>query len=254
MDLSKYVKQIKVKLQPKAIVNTLLHYAMKGNEVECLCCGSKYRTFLPAGIQKRSNARCIKCGSLERHRTLWKYFQEFKLLEGKQVKLLHVAPEKIFYKHFRSLKNIEYFPIDLMPDEYAYGIRTIAMDVTKMTYPDNYFDVIICNHVLEHIRADQKAMKEMYRVLKPGGWAILNTPVNFNTEKTVEDIELYDPKKQLELFGQPDHVRVYGKDFIDRLSVAGFKTEVIDYASKFTNNEQFRYGFKKNEEIIYCNK
>ena len=254
MELSKYVKQVKVKLQPSAVVNLFLHYALVGKEVKCICCGSEYKTFLPAGIQKRSNARCIKCGSLERHRTLWKYFQDNKMLEGKNIKLLHVAPERIFYKHFMSLKNIEYFPIDLMPNEYAYGIKTIEMDVTNMTYEDNYFDVIICNHVLEHIRADRKAMKEMYRVLKPGGWAILNTPVNFNVEKTVEDVNLYDPKKQLELFGQPDHVRVYGKDFINRLTSSGFATEVFDYAGMYSNNEQFRYGFKRHEEIILCKK
>ncbi len=247
------LKQLKLAVHPRALKNKLLHYALKGNTVECVCCNSKYITFLPAGIQKRANAKCINCGSLERHRTLWMFLKERGSF-NKPLKLLHVAPEKIFYDHFITIPQLEYHPIDLMPDKYAYGVKTTVMDVTAMTYPDNHFDAVICNHVLEHIRHDSKAMSEMQRVLKPGGWAILNTPVNINTETTVEDIDLYDPKKQLELFGQPDHVRIYGRDFLTRLSAAGFKPEVIDYVSKFSHNEQFRYGFKEQEIIFYCTK
>jgi SAM-dependent methyltransferase len=173
---------------------------------------------------------------------------------SKPLKLLHVAPEKIFYDHFVSIPQLEYHPIDLMPDKYKYGVKTTAMDVTRMTYPDNSFDAVMCNHVLEHIRDDSRAMKEILRVLKPGGWAILNTPVDMNTEATHEDVDLHDPQKQLELFGQPDHVRVYGRDFIKRLEAVGFKTNVIDFVSKFSHNEQFRYGLKTNELIFYCNK
>ncbi len=252
--ISQVIKQLKIGFHPKTIKNKLLHYALTGDEVECVCCGAKYSTFLPAGIQKRSNAKCINCGSLERHRSLWMFFKEQNLLTNKPIRLLHVAPEKIFYDQFKSLPNIEYFPIDLMPDEYSYGINTIQMDVTQMTFQDNYFDGIICNHVLEHIREDQKAMREMSRVLKPGGWAILNTPVNLQKETTHEDVNLYDPQKQLELFGQPDHVRVYGRDFLDRVTNAGFTAEVINYVSNFSNNDKFKYGLKDQEAIFYCSK
>lgn len=227
---------------------------MKGNDVECPCCGSKYITFLPAGLQKRANARCMKCGSLERHRVLWLYMKEQKEIFSKPLKVLHVSPEKAFYKLFGSLKNIQYFPIDLMPEKYDYGIRTIQMDVTAMTFADNSFDIIICSHVMEHIRADLTAMNEMYRVLKPGGWAIINTPVDMNKEDTVEDVNLYDPVKQQELFGQPDHVRLYGRDYIKRLSEAGFQVEVIDYPARFTHNQRFRYGIKPEELIFLCKK
>jgi SAM-dependent methyltransferase len=248
------MNQLKRAIHPRSIKNKLLHYALQGNNVECVCCKSKYITFLPAGIEKRANARCIKCGSLERHRTLWMFLNEQHDRFSKPIKLLHVAPEKIFYKYFDSIPNIEYCPVDLMPDKYEYGSKTIEMDVTALTYPDNYFDAVICNHVLEHIRQDAKAMSELYRVLKPGGWAILNTPVDMNSERTVEDINLYDPKKQLELFGQPDHVRVYGKDFITRLQHAGFTMDVIDHVSKFSHNEQFKYGLKSIEVIFYGSK
>jgi hypothetical protein len=97
-------------------------------------------------------------------------------------------------------------------------------------------------------------MSEIFRVLKPGGWAILNTPVDMSAAITFEDVTLEDPKKQLELFGQPDHVRVYGKDFITRLEAAGFKTNVIDFVSKFSHNDQFRFGLKTEELIYYCTK
>ncbi len=247
-------KQIKLAIHPGTLKKNFLHYALKGNNVECPCCKSKYITFLPAGIQKRANAKCINCSSLERHRTLWLFLKERNELFDKPVKLLHVAPEKIFYNHFCSLPNLDYHPIDLMPDKYDYGNKTVVMNVTEMTYPDNHFDAVMCNHVLEHIKGDGKAMKEMFRVLKPGGWAILNTPVDMEQEATVEDLELDDPQKQLELFGQPDHVRIYGRDFLTRLANAGFKMEVIDYVSKFSHNERFRFGLKKKEVIFYGTK
>lgn len=249
-----FLKQIKLRLHPNNLHSKLLHLALKGNNVKCVCCNATYITFLPAGLQKRANAKCLSCGSLERHRTLWMYLHEQGNIYKKPLRILHVAPEKIFYNHFTAIPGIEYYPIDLMPDKYAYGIKTIMMDVTKMAFPDNYFDAVICTHVLEHIREDRKAMKELYRVMKPGGWAILNTPVVMDAESTVEDVNLYDPEKQLELFGQPDHVRVYGKDFLDRLSEAGFHIEVIDYVSKFSHNERFRFGFKRKELIFLGNK
>jgi SAM-dependent methyltransferase len=252
--MSNFIKQVKLAVHPGKLKGRFLHYALKGNNVECLCCNSRYLTFLPAGIQKRANAKCINCGSLERHRTLWMFLKEQSDIFKKPMKLLHVAPEKIFYDHFLTLSNLEYHPIDLMPDKYAYGNKTTIMDVTSMTYPDNTFDAVMCNHVLEHIRNDSKAMSEIFRVLKPGGWAILNTPVDMSAAITFEDVTLEDPKKQLELFGQPDHVRVYGKDFITRLEAAGFKTNVIDFVSKFSHNDQFRFGLKTEELIYYCTK
>lgn len=252
--MKKVIRKTKLTFHPRALKTRFLHIAMQGDDVECVCCGAKYVTFLPAGLQKRPNARCMNCGSLERHRVLWHFFEKERKIADKPIKVLHVAPEKIFTHNFSLLPNVEYYPIDLMPDSYNYGVKTIQMDVTDMSFADEFFDAIICTHVLEHIRQDQKAMSEMSRVLKKGGWAILNTPVNKTREHTLEDVNLYDPKKQTELFGQPDHVRVYGRDFFSRLANAGFKTEVIDYVGRFESNDQFRYGFKTKEEIFYCTK
>lgn len=127
------------------------------------------------------------------------------------------------------------------------------MDVTKLSFENNFFDAIICNHVLEHVPEDKKAMSEMFRTLKPGGWATINVPVSITMDQTFEDPFINDPQKQLELFGQPDHVRVYGNDYFDRLKAAGFDVEVIDFAASFSHNERFRYGIK-NEPVILCRK
>src|SRR6266487_5244278 len=247
MGFKKDLLLLKRIFRPHNLHRYILHIVLRGNNVECPCCGSKYLTFLPAGIVKRPNAACIKCGSLERHRNLWLFFSANSQLFAKPVKLLHAAPEKIFYKKFRANKNIDYYPIDLHPDNYNYGIKTMEMDLTDMRYNDNFFDAVVCNHVLEHIPDDIKAMKEMYRVLKPGGWAIINVPTNPQLASTVEDITINDPKKQLELFGQPDHVRIYGKDYIDRLLSSRFKVEIIQYPLQFDYNKRFYYGLKENE-------
>ncbi len=254
MKSTRIIRKIKIALHPKMLKNKFLRAALKGNDVECPCCGGKYITFLPAGLQKRPNAKCIKCGSLERHRAVWLFLKERGEIFTKQIKLLHMAPEKLYYQKFSALSNIDYHPIDLNPGDYDYGAKTKEMDVTALTYADETFDALICSHVLEHIPDDAKAMREMFRVLKPGAWAIINVPMNKNMESTFEYPTINDPKKQEELFGQPDHVRIYGRDYITRLTDAGFKVDVIDYTSGFSHNERFRYGLKAEELIFYCTK
>lgn len=234
--------------------NQLLKFSLVGNDVICVCCNKTYLTFLPAGIEKRANAKCINCGSLERHRILWHFLKNQTDIFSANIKILHPAPEKLFYKKFKALKNVEYTSIDLQPEKYDYGTATLKMDLTNLSFDDNTFDVILCIHVLEHIPDDIQAIKEMYRTLKKGGWAILNVPVDYNRITTFEDISINDPQKQLELFGQPDHVRIYGKDYKQRLESAGFKVDVINYTSHFSNNEMFKYGFKPDREIYYCSK
>jgi len=248
------LSKIKRTLHPRALQRKILRFTLKGNNVECPCCGAKFITFLPAGIQKRANATCLRCGSLERHRNLWLFFQENPQLFKAKTKLLHVAPEKIFSEYFQSRKNIDYTAIDLDPDAYDYTVKTIAMDLTNLKFDSNSFDAIICSHVLEHIPDDAKAMREMYRVLKTDGWAIINVPVHNDRATTFEDVTINDPKKQLELFGQPDHVRIYGRDYVDRLEHAGFKVELVQWPLKYDHNTRFRYGLKENEIIYLCRK
>ena len=252
--LRKSFNKIKRVLHPRMLKKSLLRITMKGNNVECPCCGSTFVTFLPAGIQKRPNAACLKCGSLERHRNLWLFFKENPQLFKAHTKLLHAAPEKIFSEYFQSRKDIDYTAIDLEPEAYDYTVNTIAMDLTDLKFDDNSFDVIICSHVLEHIPDDAKAMSEMHRVLKTDGWAIINVPVHQERATTFEDVTINDPKKQLELFGQPDHVRIYGRDYMDRLQHAGFKVEIINWPSHYDHNTRFRYGLKEADIIYLCRK
>ena len=251
--LSNSLGKIKRTLRPKTLQRLILRLTLKGDNVECPCCGAKYVTFLPAGIQKRANATCLKCGSLERHRNLWLFFKENPQLFKAKTKLLHVAPEKIFSQYFQSKRSIDYTAIDLEPEAYDYTVKTIVMDLTDLKFDNNSFDAIICSHVLEHIPDDAKAMREMHRVLKADGWAIINVPVN-NDSITIEDVTINDPKKQLELFNQPDHVRVYGMDYTERLQKAGFKVEIVQWPLHYDHNTRFKYGLKENEFIYLCRK
>ncbi|WP_153800741.1 class I SAM-dependent methyltransferase [Foetidibacter luteolus] len=248
------ISSLKNKFHPAKIKRRFLHYAMKGKAVQCPCCGSSYVTFLPAGLEKRANARCINCDSLERQRTLWLYLNDQQDLLMPGFKMLHIAPEKQFYKRFSVSNGIQYYPGDLFPLKYRHIPNMYKVDVTDVQFGDAFFDCVMCNHVLEHVPNDSKAMQEFYRILKPGGWAILNVPIDMNREKTFEDFTVTDPKKRLELFGQDDHVRLYGSDYVTRLQAAGFSVEVIDYVKKFSHNEQFRYGLKPVELIFLCRK
>lgn len=252
--MNKLFRKVKRSLHPKLVQRKILRFAMKGKNVECPCCGSTFVTFLPAGIQKRPNAACLKCGSLERHRNLALFFKEHPELFKNNNRLLHAAPEKIFSQYFKSRSDLEYVSIDLNPDAYGYAQGTIAMDLTDLKFEENSFDIIICSHVLEHIPNDAKAMSEMFRVLKPGGWAIINVPVHQDRETTFEDVSINDPEKQLALFGQPDHVRIYGKDYVDRLKKAGFNVEIIQWPLHYNHNTRFKYGLKENELIYLCRK
>ena len=238
-------------LHPKKWKRKLQAIVLKGNVVHCVCCNHNFDTFLPAGLVLRPNALCPHCGCLERHRALWLFLQQHTDIFTSQKKLLHVAPELVYFKKFTDMPNIEYVPVDKYPQNFG-GKKIIEMDITAMQFPDESFDVIICNHVLEHVPDDRAAMREMARVLKKDGWAILNVPVNKNISGTFEDPAINNPPKQLELFGQPDHVRIYGRDYFQRLADAGFKSTVIDFVGSFQHNEQFRLGLQKGEDIIFC--
>lgn len=254
LDQHLYLQNLKKNFGKGAIKNMWLSYALKGENVFCPCCRKKFLTFVPAGLQKRSNARCVNCNALERHRTIWMYLEEKTNFFTAPLKVMNVAPESFFYQKFSSQPNLDYYAVDKYPEKYGYGPRTIRMDITEMEFADNSFDVVICNHVLEHVQDDMKAMREIYRVLKPGGWAILNSPVDKKRQSTYEDASITDPILRLQHFGQQDHVRVYGTDYINRLLTAGFEVKVIDYAETFSHNDQFRYGLKADEEIYHCYK
>ncbi len=234
-----------------------------GNKYICIFCGGKFRKLLPSGINGKTAKDligggyryviCPKCGSPDRERLIYFYLKNrTKILNkvGKKINLLHIAPEKNLRKVFASEKHISYFPGDINPKGDDYKI-----DITKISnFRDNFFDVIICNHVLEHIPNDKKAMRELLRVLSPAGFAILQVPISKTIEKTFEDFSIKKPKDRERVFGQSDHVRIYGKDYKERLENIGFKVTVYNIKNNLTNNEIEKLGINKEEVMYVCKK
>jgi SAM-dependent methyltransferase len=214
----------------------LLH----GHAVECPICGSHFRAMLPGGRDGRPNAHCPRCGSSERHRVLWLYLQKERLLEGKAIRMLHVAPEAFLAREFERRPNIDYVSGDLD------GHGQMALDVTRLPFPDKSFDVVICSHVLEHVPDDRAALTEIRRVLR--GWGVLQVPILGDT--TDEDSTVTDPEERLLRFGQEDHVRLYGLDYLDRLKGSGFTVSLIDYAATLSADQRLRHCLDA-EPIIF---
>lgn len=186
----------------------------------CPICAGEPAGFLSYGLPPRKNARCPSCGSLERHRLLWLFLQrETNFFDGSRKKVLHVAPEAVFEPRFAAAPGIDYRSADLHDPQVME-----RMDVTDIQHPPGSFDVIFCSHVLEHVEDDRRAMREFRRVLGDNGWAILLVPIT--AEHTFEDPSVTDPGERLRLFGQSDHVRRYGPDYVERLEEAGFTVAV----------------------------
>ena len=205
--------------------------------------GKSYRKFLPYGYGKqRPNALSPGTLSLERHRQMWLYLQNETNFFTHKLKVLHIAPEQEFLRKFKKMKNLEYTSADLFSP-----IVDVKADILDLPFEDNSFDVIICNHVLEHIVDDRKAMSELYRVMKSGGWGIVQVPMKNSLEKTYEDFTITDPKERQKHFGQYDHVRWYGMDYFDRLKSVGFDADINFYSQKFSEADIKRFGLNKNE-------
>ena len=219
---------------------------------KCPICSNVLRLYLPFGVKLRKNAQCPVCGSLERHRTLWLYIQEHKDILGDQnIKILHFAPERAIFNKLSMIKGVDYYPVDINPEHY--GIRDVV-DITNIQYEGNFFDLIICNHVLEHIPDDAKAMSELFRVLKPSGKAIINVPFNKTLEVTLEDEKYNTPELREKYYGQFDHVRLYGKDYVKRLEKAGFHVETVYPNVNRSAHELKIYGIGAEDTIDICKK
>jgi SAM-dependent methyltransferase len=181
---------------------------------------------------------------------MWLYLERKTNLLVDQLRVLHFAPERIFEKWLGSQPNLEYVSTDL---ERARA--TVKADITDLPFPDDSFDVILCSHVLEHVVDDRKAMRELYRVLRPGGWALVLVPIDFSRRETFEDPAVVAPADRERLFGQADHVRVYGRDFTSRLEDAGFTVRVEDYTRELGESEARRYGLRpRRPDLHLCRK
>jgi hypothetical protein len=216
-----------------------------GKNVQCPICRHSYRKFLPYGyVHSRENALCPHCLSLERHRLLWLYLQNQTDFFNRPYRLLHIAPERCFIPHFKKLLGDGYFTADL---ESPWA--KIKMDVQHIPFGENEFDIIFCNHLLEHVTDDRLAMREIFRVLRPGGWGIMLSPVTMGKKETFEDPSITTPQARLKVYGQSDHLREYGEDYPDRLAEAGFKVQTIDYVKALPEADAQTYGLRS--EMIY---
>jgi len=191
---------------------------------------------------------CVRCGALERHRFVWRYLEaRTDLFDGRPKRVLHVAPERCLEPRLRSRLGQGYTTADLLDPR-----AMVRMDITDIHYPDGSFDVIYCSHVLEHVPDDRRALREFRRVLKPDGWAILLVPIT--AVRTVEDASIVDPADRSRIFGQADHVRRYGPDYVERLREAGFMVRV-DQVADCLGDDAVRLGLTPaSGEIYYCTK
>lgn len=224
----------------------LLALFYKGNRFEDPIDGRTYRKLLPYGYKgrQRENALAPASLSLERHRLLWLYLKQRTDFFTTSKSMLHVAPEQCFYGRFRKMKNLDYLTADL-----DSPIADVKMDIHNIQYPDNNFDVIFCNHVLEHVIDDKQCMRELCRVLKPGGLAIMQVPFKADQKVTDEDPSITDPEERIRRFGQYDHVRQYGQDYPKRLEEAGFKVEAFNTLEELSQEELERYALMKGETL-----
>lgn len=218
-----------------------------GKKVMCPVCEKSFRKFLPYGrIHPRENALCPNCLALERHRLLWLYLKEKTDFFSGQKAVLHIAPEVCFMKHFEKLHGDQYITADI-----ESPLAKVKMDIHHMPFEDNRFDVVLCNHVLEHVQDDRQALKEIHRVLKPGGFAILQIPFFEPVpDTTFEDNTITDPKEREKIFGQDDHVRKYGKDYVDRINQSGLKAVADTFVEELMPETRNRFKLPEHE-LIY---
>ncbi len=220
-----------------------------GNRVECPICLHTYRQFLPYGrINPRPNALCPSCLSLERHRLIWSYLKEKTDFFTRRQAVLHIAPEQCFMRPFENIHGESYITADL-----ESPLAKVKMDIHHMPFADNLFDSVLCNHVLEHVNNDLQALGEIRRVLKPGGWAILQVPFFAPVpEFTLEDPSIQLPRDREIHFGQDDHVRKYGTDYASRISRSGLIAQPDTFAKDLP--DALRYGISKGEVIYKASK
>ena len=220
----------------------------KGNAVQCPVCEHSYSKFLPYVRIARPNALCPNCLALERHRLMWLFLREKTDFFTSNLRVLHIAPEHCFIERFEALPNLDYVTADI-----ESPLAKVKMDVHDIPFPDNSFDVVFCNHVLEHVTDDLKACSEFNRVLRPGGWGILQSPV-YNLERTLEDNSITDAAEREQIFGQRDHVRKYGKDYATRLRNSGIKIEENLFVKGLDPTLVSKFALPIDETIFVCRK
>jgi SAM-dependent methyltransferase len=217
--------------------------------VECVCCGGKFRKFLPYGPHKRPDALCPSCHTLERNRLLWLYLERETDVFRANRSVLHFAPEPIIQQRLLAMPNLRYVSVDI-----ASPLASVQADIMALPFTDNSFDVILITHVLAHVQDDRKAMAEMLRVLKPGGFALVQEHVFPELQTTREGLPDSTPAQRQQAYDQDDRYRNYGPDFKARLEQQGFQVQQADYNLNFSPLERKRYGLSRQEFIFRATK
>jgi SAM-dependent methyltransferase len=215
----------------------------RGDGVECSCCGGTFSHFL---YSPYFTARCPYCLSIERYRLLCRYLRDETDFGRRQMNVLDIAPMWCFQEFCRSFGDANYLSIDL-----ASPLAMRRMDIRGLALDDSTYDWLFCYHVLEHIDDEQAALGELYRVLKPGGRAVIQVPID--VERTVERSSL-TPAEQTSILRWPGHLRAYGTDYADRLRRARFEVEVLPFVRRFSEEDLERYGLDATEDLFICTK
>ena len=253
----KHIISFLIRYVPRKYLQLFSHWVLKivsifyrGNKVVCPVCDHSFRKFLPYGRKARTNALCPNCLSLERHRLMWLFLKRETQFFEKPMDVLHIAPEICFIDKFEKIHKDKYITADI-----ESPLARIKLDVHNIPFDEARFDVVFCNHVLEHVQDDKQAMSEILRVLKPGGFAILQIPIFYPLrDTTFEDSSITSSKERERVFGQSDHVRMYGRDYADRLRSVGFKVDENRYIETMSVEEVNKYALPFEEPVFYCTK
>jgi SAM-dependent methyltransferase len=218
----------------------------RGSAVECPLCGGRFDRF--KDDWNRPGALCWRCGSHERHRAQWLLFERRPELLASARSLLHFSPEWCLRRRLAALPGLRYVTSDLDPAQDV----DLRLDVTALDLPDGAFDAVICSHVLEHVRDDRAAMRELRRVTAAGGCALVMVPLALDRERTHEDPGITAPSDREREFLQADHVRLYAPDIADRLRDAGFAVELVDLHAELGPEGAARHGLLASDLVLLC--
>jgi SAM-dependent methyltransferase len=237
------------KIIPLSVKKKIKPLLYTGKKHFCPCCEKSFRKLLNFGNPERINVRCPFCHSLERHRLLILFLKNQVPFFSEKINVLEFAPYEYLQKIFKSDKQINHISCDLNSK-----IADINFNIKNIPFKDGYFDCVLCYHVLEHVVEDTFAIKELCRILKPNGWAIIQVPINICLENTDEDINITSKEDRKKRFGQEDHVRTYGQDFYKRLESQGFIVQKKQYIKSFSNSLVKYYNLDPKEIICFCKK
>jgi len=220
----------------------------RGNAVSCPVCEKSFSKFLSYGseVAHRDNVLCPYDLTLERHRLMWLYLKNHSnFFTQANLAVLHMAPEQCFIDRFKAQQNLNYLTADIVSP-----IADMHFDLHQIPLENDRFDVVFCNHVMEHVQDPNQCMSELFRVLKPGGWAIMQVPQDFTRETTYEDPSIVSEADREKHYWQKDHVRLFGKDYPSYLERVGFQTTAFDLNAHYTQEEIARFRLMK-EEVLY---